>query len=1294
MVTWEQIMALPEYQQASPEKKEKAKQAYLALMKAKAEKGNRDVLGGSVVMGAVKNTDKEAADDKAFLQTALQAYIGRAVEGKPLGELPRPEALRAGRMSGKPQLETRMQILRGESPGLQEDAWNPVDAAANAGAFIASGGLSAVAKPALERGVIAGVQAGAKALALDALIDAGAGVVQNAAQSAGTGLGGQLLAGVAGGAATKGILTAQRRLMTSLIKRGIPESQAARIVADMSPEAVEKAVKAIEPTPGRIGKQTPVKRIGIAQAADAAKVADDVTLHPEAEDYTDMMADYTPTQGRQAIPPVEAQGAKAQAVTEKYRYAKAPKEGPYGVEDTVKPVDKVEVVAKPEPETDPYLGQTEGFVPEEAIDVGKRVPIPEGVRHLPEGVTRGEDGKLYITIAPAKRRVKVEATPQVTPQVAPQAVAEVPEIAPKVEAPVEAKAPTLEEALKKDPWDRTPQESSLIEQQELSQGLEEVGDAYKGYMRSDLLKEIKVKGKLNYRKVKTAIGESEAKALMKKLGPGYFTQGTAGRGLDEIASELDTPMDVNSLYGSLMGWQSGSVGGQKAAFYSPGNLGIVSDEYLGKVPQPIRRFFGGLLEYRYGQPEEYKQIAEGALNTTAYVSTQARKMVDSAKSLAQKLKVADSDVLNYLQGYTANVPKELATELDTIRATIDKWGDEAVKATLLSPEKRKAGYLARLYERHLIDAYEPTLEARQGAINWLIQSKNAANEEEAESLIQSILEGNGVKLVNGPAIPAKLDMGRFMERQDVPYPIRQLLGEVSNPYYLAYRSIKDVARDVTQVKLFKQIAENPLWASKTAKPGFVKINKSALPKGLSHALDTMRDKWGDIGDLHIKKEIAEDLKHTYAEAPEYARMYGVLQSTWKMMKVPMNPATVTTNIISNSILTHLGGVPLWKQAVALPDAMLNVIRSRKGQMDPLYEALEKAHLFTGNYTENELGLLYEGLGLAMNRTKNNGLRLAYALQWAVKKAGGQKAADFYGAVEDTYKYMLAKHYMVSGRGATVQDMLRGNGKKVKLTPEEAVKEAELWLFNYRQLPEPLKALRRTVIPFISWPYFSGKAMARAVVNYPHRVLPVLALGYAIDDKMKDDGKDIKLSKYLPYMDTMNEDWGTLGGIPIPPNLNPGGVGVSLYEGFLGRSAHGGRDIFASDDPDSVKAQKQREYFWNTYTPPLAGYAGKRILNAVTGTPKNRYGDVEDVGTALAGSLAGVQIRPDDRVTHYREYKRLMGKIEQEKNYLKWYLKQGYSEADKRERIDLARQRIAEFSKQRDESLQALRMARQ
>ena len=257
-----------------------------------------------------------------------------------------------------------------------------------------------------------------------------------------------------------------------------------------------------------------------------------------------------------------------------------------------------------------------------------------------------------------------------------------------------------------------------------------------------------------------------------------------------------------------------------------------------------------------------------------------------------------------------------------------------------------------------------------------------------------------------------------------------------------------------------------------------------------------------------------------------------------------------------------------------------------------------------------------------------------------------------------------------------------------------MKEAELWLFNYRQLPEPLKALRRTIVSFISWPYFSGKAMARAVLNYPHRVLPILGLGYAIDEHMKDKGKDIKLSKYLPYFDTVSEDWGTLGGVPIPPNLQPGGLAVIPIEAYLGRSIYGDREIFSADDPKSVKAQKGREYLWNSLTPPLLGYSGERLLNAATGTPKNRYGDVEDVGTALAGSLAGVQIRPDTREVHLREIRRLMGKEEQEKNYLKWYLKQGYSDADKRERIDLARKRIAEFRKQRGEAVKAYQEARQ
>ena len=75
MVTWEQITALPEYQQASPEKKEKAKQAYLALMKSKAEKGNRDVLGGSVVTSGVEKANEQRRQE-AEVQRTARAQMG------------------------------------------------------------------------------------------------------------------------------------------------------------------------------------------------------------------------------------------------------------------------------------------------------------------------------------------------------------------------------------------------------------------------------------------------------------------------------------------------------------------------------------------------------------------------------------------------------------------------------------------------------------------------------------------------------------------------------------------------------------------------------------------------------------------------------------------------------------------------------------------------------------------------------------------------------------------------------------------------------------------------------------------------------------------------------------------------------------------------------------------------------------------------------------------------------------------------------------------------------------------
>ena len=267
MVTWEQIVALPEYQQATPEKQAKVRELYLGMVSEKVGRA-KDVMGGKAVTEASNASQQQATQEQAVARSARSKMESMRQRGV---NVPEEEALRT-------------------------PVYDPVDLVVDA----ATGFMGSAGKAALK--------AGGKALAKNVAREVGTGAVAGAgmalADKAGAGAVGQLAAGLGGGVVGGAALTGTRRLIASMMKRGMPESQAARIVGEMTPEAVEKAVKALEPTPGRIGKQTPVKRIGIAQAADAAKLVDDVIVHPEAEDYADLMAGYTPKQGEQAIPPV------------------------------------------------------------------------------------------------------------------------------------------------------------------------------------------------------------------------------------------------------------------------------------------------------------------------------------------------------------------------------------------------------------------------------------------------------------------------------------------------------------------------------------------------------------------------------------------------------------------------------------------------------------------------------------------------------------------------------------------------------------------------------------------------------------------------------------------------------------------------------------------------------------------------------------------------------------------------------------------------------------------------------
>ena len=282
MVTWEQIQALPEYQQASPEKKAMVRQLYMSRLNEKVARGaGKDILGGSIVTGGVKEAEAQQAQDAETVRKAKAQMASMQAKGV---KVPKEEPLKI-------------------------PVYDPVDLAVDA----ATGFMGSAGKAAL--------RAGAKAIAKNVAREVGTGAVAGAgmvaADKMGAGALGQLAAGLGSATAGGAALTGARRLVASMIKRGIPEGKAAQIVADMNPDTVERALHALGDF------EEPVRDLPASFVPDKT----DESLRRAAENV-----------GRWSAPLEEAgESFKRADVPPQKKVVPEPK---FAVEDNPKPVDR------------------------------------------------------------------------------------------------------------------------------------------------------------------------------------------------------------------------------------------------------------------------------------------------------------------------------------------------------------------------------------------------------------------------------------------------------------------------------------------------------------------------------------------------------------------------------------------------------------------------------------------------------------------------------------------------------------------------------------------------------------------------------------------------------------------------------------------------------------------------------------------------------------------------------------------------------------------------------------------
>jgi hypothetical protein len=639
-----------------------------------------------------------------------------------------------------------------------------------------------------------------------------------------------------------------------------------------------------------------------------------------------------------------------------------------------------------------------------------------------------------------------------------------------------------------------------------------------------------------------------------------------------------------------------------------------------KLPQLLEKIPGGkainralIYDYRADlkNPGKYIKSMEDKIRAQQIGKMYALDLGTRLERFPEKGKMQLGE---YIRGELDTLPKELLSVADEAKLSMFDLGKQAVDVGLLKEETffRNVGrYMARLY----------TSKEHNGLLKQFNLTK-----------------------------PNRLDLSRFQKRKDIPKELREEMGEILTPGYPIAKGITQLTHDIEQARWFKNIAANKDWAMPKGTEGILPDGWKELPNNR---------KLGSLSEAKVHPEIFGDITESIRmiETPE--KVWRKALGAWKFGKVILSPKTHARNVMSNSILAHLGGMPMYEQPIYLTKS----IQAMRGKNNYWKDATSEG-LLGSTWTQHELSALFEGVEGNLKGLKAGGIPEQFGIIGSgFDKAKGSmnKAAKLYQAEEEWFK--LAKY---------IHNIERKGMDKIT-----AAKDAEKWLFNYGKVTKFQEAYRSKWYgaPFATFTIKALPRIAEAAVKTPHRFILPGAMIYGLEQAaMKmigDSPEQAKAKKELapewmkgnflgmpnfarvPITDDSGREyylnltyilpWGDIGesggfaGIPgslMPmsqPFVKETWQQIANYDSFWEQPIVAKEDLAGKDLAGKIKtqAEKRGQHLLQTMAPtPVLDI--QKGAAALKGKPDYR-GRERPSGAVLADAVFGVKVYPVDYI---------------------------------------------------------------
>lgn len=719
------------------------------------------------------------------------------------------------------------------------------------------------------------------------------------------------------------------------------------------------------------------------------------------------------------------------------------------------------------------------------------------------------------------------------------------------------------------------------------------------------------------------------------------------KGIDTAATE--------AVFGTPAEQQETPLAEPGDTIYDTFPVGIVAGQQVATAPSSERTGLGGkiasvLLRANAKTPDAFNTVHDRMRKFINGKETIISHALDRMFDMAEKIpEIRDqvANIFNYSIGSgvsLASVDESVREDLQNVLTALDEV-TRVRKDNGMTGGPKKSSDLVRSITHDMRD--NPDFVPDPKAL--------------ADFAIGAMKDGKAMSFDEGLALAHKVlnrDAYGDFRLEQMPKYMQDLLGYSPDPLVQLYMNSRKLVRDTARQLFEKNLLDDTKVVADTQlEPDYVQLVSGDKAKYYS-----LEGKW-------VPPEVASVLQQDEKARNELVRGYLMIHSMFKQMKIIYSTTSYVNNFFGNFFLMQMGGIPLHESVKRYPKAAKEVFDwITEGKISArLKEAIDNG-LFDNTMTSSELALSSSNME-ALNKLKGNDFgKVNGVLFSALNKLENNKVGKFgrhlYEGIEQVHRYIAYQYFRdvgytqdVNRKGldpsapvATMVLNLNPFRKKVPMSAAQAVAQVDKTLFNYRDLPTGVKALRDTGIPFISFPYLAGRSFLRNMTENPLGIISMVLTGMLLREAVRAltrGRKELELEGWIPYWEVIdplqrsNKRWGEDWLDAIKGNFTPGGPMMMIPEIIRGKKFFGDIPIPERRDREPTDREIGR-HVWNTMGPSVL-VSGLRNAETVQ---KGK----DSVGNRIFRQF-GIRLRDSDRGALRKDLNRLNMKIrEQQREY--------------------------------------------